>query len=219
MSRWIVLAVLGILVLLVCVLRLGVAAGYDQSGGWLKLRLGPKWFALYPRPAPKRSKPKKTQKEVENTDKKEKFPMGGSLELALDLLPAVKTAAGRFRRALRIDELSLYLVWGEPDPADAAIHYGRAWGVAEALLAFLRANFEVKKHQVQMDLDYQLEKPRLTVRAALSLTAAQLLRIVLPLIWTAFMTLWNQRKQRTAAVSAAKERKEEDDNGKEPSCQ
>lgn len=219
MIRWIILAAFGILVFLVCVLRLRVAVGYDQSDGWLRLWLGPKWFVLYPRPAPKREKSKKPDKESESLDKKRKLVLREFLALAWDLLPAVKKAAGRFCGDLRIEKLSVYLVWGEEDPADAAIHYGWACGVAEGLLAFLQANFAIKKQQVHLDLNYQLEKPCFTIQAVLSLTVAQLLRIVLPLLWTAFMTFWHQRKQRIAAVAAAQERKGEDDNGKEPSCQ
>ena len=46
MTGWIVLLVLAILVLLVCLVRLGVAAGYDERGGWVKVHLGPKWVTL-----------------------------------------------------------------------------------------------------------------------------------------------------------------------------
>ena len=48
MTGWIVLLVLAVLVLLVCLVRLGVAAGYDERGGWVKVHLGPKWVTLYP---------------------------------------------------------------------------------------------------------------------------------------------------------------------------
>ena len=123
------------------------------------------------------------------------------------------------RRALRVDELCLRLTWGEPDPADAAIHYGRAWGIVEALLAFLEANFVLKHREVSLHLDYQIERPRLFVRASLSLTAAQLLGIVLPLGWAALKTLWKHRKQTAAAGAAAHGRKGEPSNGKESSCQ
>ena len=145
--------------------------------------------------------------------------MGGALDLALELLPQVKAAAGKFRRALRVDELCLRLTWGEPDPADAAIHYGRAWGIVEALLAFLEANFVLKHREVSLHLDYQIERPRLFVRASLSLTAAQLLGIVLPLGWAALKTVWKHRKQTAAAGAAAHGRKGEPSNGKESSCQ
>ncbi len=216
MIGWILLAVLALLILLLFCLRLGVAAGYDQTGGWLMWRLGPKWFSLYP-PSPK----KKTRpvKEKPAAAPKEKPALGGALDLALALLPDLKQAAGRFRRALRIDELTLHLVWGEDDPADAAIHYGRAWAVVEGLLAFLEANFIVKKRQVRLDLDYQLEHPRLTVRAGLSLTVFQLLRVALPLGWAALKTMWEQRKGSAAASPAGSTQEGETNHGKESSCQ
>lgn len=226
MTGWIVLLVLAILVLLVCLVRLGVAAGYDERGGWVKVHLGPKWVTLYPidpHKAAKRQekKARKAEKKAQKPTQEEpdKPTLGGALDLALDLLPDVKEAAGRFRRRLRIDDLTLYLEWGEPDPADAAIHYGQAWGAAEAIAAFLEANFRVKHRDLSLDLNYQLDKPRLTLRAALSLTVAQLLAIVLPLGWAVMKTICNRRKQRQEAAAAAPERKGEANHGKEPSCQ
>ena len=46
MVGWILLLVVLALVLLACVLRLGVAAGYEEGGGWVKVHLGPKWVSL-----------------------------------------------------------------------------------------------------------------------------------------------------------------------------
>ena len=226
MTGWIVLLVLAVLVLLVCLVRLGVAAGYDERGGWVKVHLGPKWVTLYPIDPHKAAK--RQEKKARKAEKKAQKPaqeepdkptLGGALDLALDLLPDVKEAAGRFRRRLRIDDLTLYLEWGKPAPADAAIHYGQAWGAAEAIAAFLEANFSVKHRDLSLDLNYQLDKPRLTLRAALSLTVAQLLAIVLPLGWAVVKTIWNRRKQRQEAATAAPERKGEANHGKEPSCQ
>lgn len=48
------------------------------------------------------------------------------------------------------------------------MHYGQAWGVLEALLAFTEANFTVKNRDLSVALDYQIESPRLTVEAACS---------------------------------------------------
>ena len=90
---------------------------------------------------------------------------------------------------------------------------------AEAIAAFLEANFLVKHRDLSLDLNYQLDKPRLTLRAALSLTVAQLLAIVLPLGWAVVKTICNRRKQRQEAATAAPERKGEANHGKEPSCQ
>ena len=43
----VILLVLVLLVLAVAFLRLGAAAGYDETGGWVKVRVGPAWLTLY----------------------------------------------------------------------------------------------------------------------------------------------------------------------------
>ena len=218
MIGWIVLAVAALLILLTYCLRVGVMAGYDGEHGWVTAYVGPKKIALYPRPAARKQKPKK-KKEGAKPARPKPSPKE-LLALARALLPALREAVGKLRRTLRVDELTLHLIWGEPDPADAAIHYGWAWGTAEALLAFLQANVTIKRRQVRLDLDYQLERPQLTGRGKVSLTAAQLLSIVLPLGWAVLTTLWRQRRQQRAqAAPAAHERKGEEYNGKESSCQ
>ena len=133
--------------------------------------------------------------------------------------------AGDLRHAIRIDTLSLHLVWGEPDPADAAMHYGQAWGVLEALLAFTEANFTVKKRDLSVALDYQIESPRLTVEAACSISVAQLLSILWPILKEAIRGLWKRKKtgpsprttKQCAAAMAAQGK--EETHGKESSCQ
>ena len=59
MIGWIVLAIVALLILLTYCLRVGVMAGYDGENGWATAYVGPKKIALYPRPAPKKQKPKK----------------------------------------------------------------------------------------------------------------------------------------------------------------
>ena len=81
-----------------------------------------------------------------------------------------------------------------------------------------KANVKVKRHQVRMDFDYQLERPRLTGRGKVSLTVAQLLAIVLPLGWAVLTALLRQRRQQRAQGACAG-RKGEENHGKESSCQ
>ena len=101
MTGWVVLLVLAVLVLLVCLVRLGVAAGYDERGGWVKVHLGPKWVTLYPidpHKAAKRQekKARKAEKKAQKPTQEEpdKPTLGGALDLALDLLPDVKGSGG-----------------------------------------------------------------------------------------------------------------------------
>lgn len=242
----VILLVLVLLVLAVAFLRLGAAAGYDETGGWVKVRVGPAWLTLYPLSEEKKRKreAKVKQKAEKKAAKKKKrtagpqkkktprrktlknaFSPGGALDLALDLLPKLKEMAGDLRYAIRIDTLSLHLVWGEPDPADAAMHYGQAWGVLEALLAFTEANFTVKNRDLSVALDYQIESPRLTVEAACSISVAQLLSILWPTLKEAIRGLRKRKKtgpspkttkQRAAAMAA---QGKEETHGKESSCQ
>lgn len=239
----VILLVLILLVLAVAFLRLGAAAGYDETGGWVKVRVGPAWLTLYPLSEEKKRKreakaekkaakkkkrtaePQENKKTPRRKTLKNAFSPGGALDLALDLLPKLKEMAGDLRHAIRIDTLSLHLVWGEPDPADAAMHYGQAWGVLEALLAFAEANFTVKKRDLSVALDYQIERPRLTVEAACSISVAQLLSILWPILKEAIRGLWKRKKtgpsqrttkQRAAAMAA---QGKEETHGKESSCQ
>lgn len=243
----VILAVLVLLVLAVAFLRLGAAAGYDETGGWVELRLGPARLTLYPlsEEKEKQKKEKARQKAAKKAarqknktaaeNKKEKTSLrekvqkactpGGALDLAMDLLPKLKDLLGDLRHAIRVDTLSLHLVWGEPDPADAAMHYGQAWGVLEALLALLEANVTVKKRELSVELDYQLEQPRLTAEAAFSITVAQLLAILWPTLKEVLRTLWKWKKpgpsqktmKRRAAAMVAQGK--EETHGKEPSCE
>lgn len=245
----VILAVLVLLVLAAAFLRLGAAAGYDETGGWVKLRLGPAWLTLYPiseekekrkkekarqKAAKKAAKQKnknatEKEKEKEKTSLREKVQKactpGGAIDLAMDLLPKLKDLLGDLRHAIRVDTLSLHLVWGEPDPADAAMHYGQAWGVLEALLALLEANVTVKKRELSVELDYQLDQPRLTAEAAFSITVAQLLAILWPTLKEALQALWKWKKpgpsqktmKRRAAAMVAQGK--EETHGKEPSCE
>ena len=225
----VILLVLVLLVLAVAFLRLGAAAGYDETGGWVKVRVGPAWLTLYPLSEEKKKKrtaePQENKKTSRRKTLKNAFSPGGALDLALDLLPKLKEMAGDLRHTIRIDTLSLHLVWGEPDPADAAMHYGQAWGVLEALLAFTEANFTVKNRDLSVALDYQIERPRLTVEAACSISVAQLLSILWPTLKEAIRGLRKRKKtgpsprttkQHAAAMAA---QGKEETHGKESSCQ
>lgn len=209
MIGWIFLALLAVLILLAVFLRLGVLACYDQAGPWVKLRVGPKYIQVYPvvkdpeKEAKKQKKQeakaaKKAAKEAKKAQKppnpKGKRDVGGLLELVWDILPVVQAAANRLKHKLQIDDLTLDVTWAEEDPADAGIHYGYGWAAAEALLSFLEANFVIKNRQVSVYVDFLEEKPRVYIRAGLSLTLAQILAIGLGTGVGAGKVLWHHRK-------------------------
>lgn len=234
---WLIfLVVLALLVLLACDLRLGVLACYDETGPWVKVKVGPKYIQVFPlRKDPeaeaKKQKKKKAKaakkaaKEAKKAQKppkpKVKRPIGGLLELVWDLLPVVQNAASRFRHKLQIDDLTLDVTWAEEDPADAAIHYGYGWAAAEAILSFLEANFVIKNRQVAVSIDFLAEKPRVYIRAGLSLTLAQIMGIGLRTGVGAGKVLWHHRKTiiPPREPNEAQEKKGEANHGKQSSVE
>lgn len=234
---WIIfLVVLLLLILAACVLRLGVLACYDENGPWVKVKVGPKYVQVYPivkdpdKEAKKQKKKeakaaKKAAKEAKKAQKppkpKVKRPIGGLLDLVVDILPVVQKAAGALKHTLRIDDLTLDVTWAQEDPADTGIRYGYAWAAAEALLSFLEANFIIKNRQVAVYVDFLEEKPRVYIRAGLSLTLAQILGIGLRTGVGAGKVLWRHRKtiippqEKTGAL----QKKGEANHGKQSSVE
>lgn len=190
-----ILALVVLLLLLLSRLRLGALASYGPEGTQVKLRVGPFVIPVFPGKKKGEKRPKK-----EKTPKKEKPKpdVKALLPLIRELVPVGLEALRGFRRRLRIDRLTLHLIWGEEDPADAAIHYGYAWGAVEALLSFLEANFVLVRREVSLDLDYQRDKPEVSVALGLSLTLGQILAVSLPAAVRALKILLRKRKKRTA---------------------
>ena len=173
-----VLAILVVLLLLLRRLRLGVLAGYGPEGTQVKLRVGPFLFQVFPGKKKKRKKkPKKKQKAAPK--EKPKPDVKALLSLARELLPVGVEAMGGFRRRLRIDRLSLRLIWGEEDPAD-------------------EANFVLVRREVALDLDYQRDKPEVAFALGLSLTLGQTLVVSLPAAVRALKILHHNRRNRSA---------------------
>lgn len=179
MTGWLIaLAVLAVLWLLGRI-RLGVRARYEEGKAEVRLLIGPVKIALYPSKerAEKADRPEKGKKETKKRQKagegakKTAHPMppvGQLLELAAQ-------AAGALRRKIRIDELVVHITWADPDPAQAALGFGRANGALGMIWPLIDHNFHVKTHDLGVAVDFQGEKPTFFLRAALTMTVSQLL--------------------------------------------
>lgn len=182
MIGWIIAGVVILLMCLLGSLRLGVGGAHTQEEGiqvWL--RIGPARITLYPRPK-KQAKPAKAKKDKPPKEKKpkkertSKKPFTGEQIVALvrQLIPLALEAAGSFRRKLRIDVMDARLVVGEPDPADAAMHYGQASAAVGALWGPLNEAFQIKDGRARVDVDFQQEHWALWGRVQMTLTVGQL---------------------------------------------
>lgn len=200
MTGWIVLLLLVLLAVLLSRLPLGVCLHYDAGGLLVKVRAGILTFRVYPLKKKKPKKEKKAQKEkAPKPDMKTLWP------LIRALIPVGKEAMEKLTDRLRIDELTVHLIWTEEDPADAAIHYGYAWAAAEAGLAFLESRFPIRRRDIRLELDYQREEPEIALTLALSLKLGQLLAAVIPAGIQALRVLLEYRKERKQAGALAGE--------------
>ena len=236
MIKWILLAVLALLILLSFVLRVGVLAGYGKEGAFVKIRVGPGYIKVYPLEKDPEKEQKKKEKKAEKKAKKaekeakkppkpkKKIDPGGALGMVRELLPVVDDAAKKFGKKLQIDELDVILTWAGKDPADAAIRYGQAWAVAENLMSFLENCFVIKERQVEITVDFYREKPLIYIQAGLSLTPAQLTYIGLPAVVKGLKVFLTHRKKLFKPTEPEKTGAEETvkgelNHGKEPSDQ
>lgn len=168
-----VLAAVVLVLLLIGQVRAGGRAEFNAQGFFLWIRVGRFQIQILPmKPKPKKKpsppkKPKKPKKEKPPTPLPEK--VGGALEYAQALLPVGMEAAKGMWRGLRVDDLELELTAGSPDPADAAMLYGRANAALWALWTPLTRAFHVKDGRARVRLDF--DAPGVTVygTAALSI--------------------------------------------------
>ena len=197
-----ILAAAALVLLLIGQVRVGGRAEFNARGFFLWVRLGRLRLRILPM-KPKREKTqkkgkkspeapaaatKKTAKKADSgkkkkKDKKPKPPaplpekLGGALEYARALLPTALEAAGGMLRGMRVDELELELTAGAPDPADAAMLYGRANAALGALWEPLVRTFPVKEGRARVKLDFDAQGMTVYGAAALSIRLGTLVRL------------------------------------------
>lgn len=161
---------------LISLIRIGGRVSYGEAGLSASALVGPFKVRLLPG-RPKKKKPEKPQKEkplaAEKHKKEPEEGKSGALSRLMQLLPVVGQACGALKRKIRIDDLELELIWGGTDPAAAALGYGRANAALGMLWPILDHNFKVKRHAVQISLDYGRGEPGVELRAAVTLTVGQ----------------------------------------------
>lgn len=195
--------IVGILLLffLIGQVRLGGAVEYSEAGVAVQVRLGFWKWNVYP---PKEKAEKKEKKSKEKDPKEPKGKQvseepdekrGGKLTLFKELLPLVLEAVGTLKRKIRIDLLILHLIWGAEDPASAAMGYGAANAAMGMIYPVLDQNFNIKKSDVGINVDFQRSEPEIYLNAVLTLTVGQLIALVLHYGLRAILIYMKQREK------------------------
>ncbi len=198
------------LIVILCVLfvlwllgriRVGAAVRYSAEGLFLAFKAGLLRLPLLPR---KKGKTQKAAKE-KRPDKKKPKKAGDTkperngkdtLKLAMRFIPLLGEAAGRLRRKIRIDHLTLHVIWAASDPASAAMGYGAGNAVLGILWPPVEHNFHVKQHDLRVDVDFDREKPVLETDAQITLTIGQIVSLALILGVKAFNIFLGYRREK-----------------------
>lgn len=175
MTALIIIACFFLICFLVGRIRIGAVADYSEQGLFLRLKAGPFTAQIFPgRPSEHKAK-KETGKEIKKSaaDPVQKMSRKDSLSMALKFIPLVGEAAGQLRKHIRIDDLVLRVIWGSPDPADAAAGYGAGNAVIATLWPVFASNFRVKQYDIHVDVDFERESPTLVAKVKATLTISQ----------------------------------------------
>ena len=170
---WIIVIIPAVLTL-IALLRVKAYIGYEESGVMLELEIGPFCIFSYPRKAGSKKETavdRKKKKEAE--DKKRRA--GGPVKNFWPLLKFAVELAGKIKRKLTIDDLTVYFMSGGEDPAKAALNFGYASAGLGAVTAVFENNFNIKRRDIRTAVSFGEIENYIYVRAQLSMALGAIL--------------------------------------------
>ena len=186
------------IILLIALLRFGVAIEYSEAGFKAWIRVGFFSFLIFPTKEVKPKKPKKTKKEPKNM-------MPGSLNEFLDMLPPIKKMLSRIKRKLLIRRLKIHYTVAGNDPSSVAMMYGAANAGLNLLIPVFENNFKIKHRDIQVSADFETSTQKIYVYLALSIAVWEVIYIASALLPILFKS--------TPKRSGVNQRKEVKENG------
>lgn len=176
---WILLA-LAALIVLICLLRVGVDASYEDDVLTLKVVAGPVNLTILPKkPKPeKKKKPKKEKKKKpKKDDDKPKEKPKLSLSFLLGVAKLALQAVNTFRRKLHVDVFRLVFIAGGSDPYDVAMLTGRVRAALDGLYPLAKRALIIRERDVRVGADFMAEKSAVAGRLKLTIRVGQVLGI------------------------------------------
>lgn len=175
MTLLIVLAVLW----LISLIRLGGWVQYSGEGLAVRLLIGPFRLTLLPRKEKlqKKRKEKKPPKKKKKEKPEKTVRPRRKLPPVPELLRLAADTAGRLKRKIRIDDVTLHLTWAAKDPVEAALGFGRANAAMGMIWPLIENNFRVKEQDVGVSVEFDRDAPELFCKMALTMTVGQLLAL------------------------------------------
>ena len=177
MTALIVIGCILAFLLILALLRVGAEAEYSEEGFALILRAGPVHLQILP--AQKREKREKKRRKKAKKEKPQRKKTGGSLEMVLKAVPAIKEFLSRFVHKLTINDLTVYFVSASNDPYKAAMNFGYVSAAAGIIVPILENSFKIKNRDIRTDVSFDMAEPYIYLNAAASIA-----------IWEVFYCAW-----------------------------
>lgn len=199
-ALWILLALV-LLIVLICLLRVGVDASYEDDVLTLKVVAGPVKLTILPKKPRKKPKKEKKKKEKKPKKKKPKKPKKEkekkklSLSFLIGVAKLALQAVNTFRRKLHVDVFRLVFIAGGSDPYDVAMLAGRVRAALDGLYPLARKALVIREREVRVGADFLADKPAFAGRLKLTIRIGQVLGIGLVFAWKALMLLLKDRKK------------------------
>jgi len=172
----IILAVICIILLL----RVGVYARYGEGDLLAYARIGFVKIRVYPRP----EKPQKKKKEKRKKEKKAPADeaeadekKGGKVSNLKEWISIISNALSNVKKRLRVKRLIIYYTVAAEDAASAAMMYGGANAVVGALLPVIENNFNVKRRDIRIGVDFEEKEPKIYVEGVVSIAIWEVIYI------------------------------------------
>ena len=186
MIGWWILGILLLVILLLCLTRVGVLIRFGEAPA-VSVRFGFLKFQVLPEPKKKKTPKRERKTKKKQTSKPEAAPGADfpkptlkDIRKALKVLmwPPLKKALRRTRRGVRIDPLEVSLVLGgQAEPADTAQLYGQLHGVVWTGMPVLERLLVIPRPYIHLDVDFTTEETKLQGNVGLSARIGTLLRI------------------------------------------
>lgn len=199
---WMTLAVIAGVLILIGRIPVGVDARYSAAGVFLAVKIGPFRLQLFPQ-KPKRKQAKKkpekgSAKSAGQKPAEKNAPnpiLSGGVNGILQLLDFAFDTLGDLRRKLRVNELTLHVLFGgSDDPAKAAMGYGRAWAAVGVITPALERLFVIKKRDIRPAVDYTISSMQVDAHLVTTITIGRSLALALR-AGVRFLKILNERKK------------------------
>lgn len=190
MSPWLWVCIALALLILLLLTRAKLRVQYDGDGGRVTVGFGLVTVPIYP--MEKKQPGEQKRKKAKKSEKKEASG-GGSVVGFRELTSIILNLAGRIRRRLCIDELTLWYQSAAKDPAAAALSFGAANAAAGLLLQPLEKAFRVKKRDVRTAVSFTETRPSVIACLRLSMPLWAILYL-----GAAALIEWKKARKRAA---------------------